>query len=394
MMENINHQEQFWKLVKSFKFESLENKSLNDDEIKFLDGLQLFTASESKKAINVLKELYMNSECTKVKENASKLLFQLLYSLGDWKEIKNLGLDNLEEIELSYRRFAKKYCNLTDRTYSFSSESCILPLSFSITGAPTVEVKLNGVKKLFWVDTGAITSVLSSETASICNLKEEYSEIIEVTASTSQKIETKVGVMNELIVGNFAIKLQPAVIIDTEHLTLKNPATSEVVKIDGIIGWDMLQLMDIELNYDKKYIKINKPIKKSIGINEKNIFFDAYLIVKIFTDDNKPLYFGVDTGAAHTSVSENFFEKVNISEVRTKKSIVGGVGGFVEVEKKIVDEFSFKIVNYSFSLKNIVSTTLQPCAFFELDGIIGSDLIQNRSMRIDFENGLLEIDKG
>lgn len=119
-----------------------------------------------------------------------------------------------------------------------------------------IEAKINGVKGLFILDTGASNTCVGIDKSSVFHLEFEPSDIKAAGAGATQ-METYVSKKNRLQIGPWKNKKQEIVLIDLQHV---NTALEEhnARTVDGIIGADVLKKGKAILDYPGKklYLKV------------------------------------------------------------------------------------------------------------------------------------------
>jgi len=119
-----------------------------------------------------------------------------------------------------------------------------------------IEAKINGVKGLFILDTGASNTCVGIDRSSIFELDFEVSDVKAAGAGATH-METYVSTKNHLQIGPWKNKKQEIVLFDLQHV---NQALKEhnARTVDGIIGADVLKKAKAIIDYSKKrvYLKI------------------------------------------------------------------------------------------------------------------------------------------
>jgi len=381
----------FWTEIKKFNYEILSKEELLDDQDTFLQAIRSIDTGNKERSVELLTNLYRESNCQETINHSARLLFQQLFWDDRFDKIKSLELDTMEAIEESYRKIAVSLEQNNDRNITFSDDSYKNKLKFSVTGSPIVAVEINGIKKEFWLDTGALLSVLSQESADLCQVRIDSSDEVTATSSTGEDMNTKLGWVDNTSIGNLTVEKTPFIILPTENLTFADPSIDGIIKIDGIIGWDLIKYMNLKLDYKNAEYEIMKP--EDEDVSNRNIIMDGYVIVRISCENDTPLYFGADTGASSTSFSEPIFGKIKLDEVKKETKRVGGVTGFKEVEQKIIPKLKLKINKTEIELSDVSNTLHKPCDFFEIDGVVGSDILRDGCLRLDYRNGIFEVTK-
>ena len=117
-----------------------------------------------------------------------------------------------------------------------------------------IECKVNSVTGKFIIDTGASNSCINYFSASKFNV--EFKKSNEKASSATNEInETYFSKNNKLKIGDFQKKHFDLVLFDMTFInnSLKEKGVSDV---DGIIGNDILNELNVCINYKKKEIRL------------------------------------------------------------------------------------------------------------------------------------------
>lgn len=376
------------KLLKTFNFDAIEVSDLNQAQKNFYEAVKAISSCSHETAVMLLDDLCESCPDQTLKNYASNLLFQQLFWNDEFDRIQALALNDCDAIDASYRLIARKLVDPANKVLNYLKDKQSIDLKLSISGSPIVDLVINGVKKSFWLDTGALMSAVSSQTADLCNIDLESGDLA-LDTSTDMQLTSKLGKIHHLSVANMTLENIYTIVLPTKALTISDSALAEDIKIDGIIGWDIIKHMDLTIDYKNMTVDISKPtLKPSL---EKNIIMDGYVLVKMEALHKTPLYFGLDTGANRTSFSDPFLEKMNIETVNTKTGRVAGIGGFKNVDQKSLPEIEFIIKNKTFKVTDVTNLAFTPCDFFDVDGLLASDIAQKGKMHIDFTNRFFDI---
>ena len=366
---------------KTFDFSGIESGENN----RFGTALQLITEGEDLLAIDQLKHLYTTTLDSSIKSEAAKLLFDLYFARSDWDQIESQGLLEEPHIEKSNRLIAKA-CTMSEPViFSFSEKPIHIPMKPSLTGCPTIEVLINGKKKFFWLDTGAGMTVVSESLANECHINPLKEKDMGVANSTDQHLNTDLAFIDSIEVKDLSIRNQSALVLADNLLQIQIPDTKEIMVIDGIIGWDVIQHLHLEIDYKQKQVLIEKPTPKEN--KDKNLFFCGAPIVKVIAENGAPLYFGLDTGANKSHFGEPLLSKVDNLMVENRIMHAGGLGDVKEREIKSIKSLSLQVDSkQNLTLKNVRMMLSDFCTFFSLDGVLGSDIAKDGRMILDYQN--------
>ena len=373
--------------LEKFDFAMVE---INDEQKKFVSALKLITDGKESLGAERLKNLYCESQDPSLRSSCAKILFELYFTKSEWKQLETLGLLDDHSIDQSNRLIAKACSQYETTSFSFLKEQICVPMKLSSSGSPTIDIMINGNKKCFWLDTGAGMTVISSSLVKDCDINIQKIEELEVGNSTNQNFSTDLAIIDSIVIQSLTILNQPTLVLANELLMIQNPKTKEIMKIDGIIGWDIIQHIFLEIDYARKQVIIQKPVRKE-GL-ENNLFFCGYPIIKVKGKNQVPLYFGLDTGANKTHFGQPLLSKVDDLKIEKRMILSGGVGS---VKERELDSIASLIVylnrNQSISLQNVREMLTDLATFFKLDGVFGSDIAKDGRLVIDYTNRKVEL---
>ncbi len=136
-----------------------------------------------------------------------------------------------------------------------------IKLKKTVTNHFEIKLKINKIKGLFILDTGASNSCVGFEEIETFDLSTEESEHKASGAGPSE-IDTLISKKNNFAIGKFTLKKHPLILLDLSHIN------SALVKqkakpVQGIIGADILHKGKAIIDYNKKYLYLlHKKIKK------------------------------------------------------------------------------------------------------------------------------------
>ncbi|SRR6056297_606355 len=136
-------------------------------------------------------------------------------------------------------------------------------LKFTATNHFTVKAKINGVKGIFILDTGASNTCVGFDKLEYFKLTSKVSDIKAAGAGATD-METHISSKNKIEIGKWKSKKLKIVLFDLTHVNQALEAHS-VPKVDGIIGADVLKQTKAIIDYDSNYVYLSskKAKKKS-----------------------------------------------------------------------------------------------------------------------------------
>lgn len=366
--------------IETFYFQNLE---LNGEELAFVKALDFIIAGEESSAIDYLRNLWRNSNDDLIRSSSAQILFDLYFNEMEWNQIKKLGLLDEQCIDETNRTIAKQCSQVEKTKFSFSKDYICIPMKPSKTGSPTIEVTINGIKKWFWLDTGAGMTVISSSLAEACKIIKIPESDIQVGNSSDQNLNSDFAFVDLFEIEELKIENHPTLVIADNLLTMELPDGR--MTIDGFIGWDIIHHFVLELDYLKHQVIIHK--HKIIADIEHNIFFCGYPIIKVKSENQIPLYFGLDTGANKTNFGQSLLLKLDNLQEQQRLIQHGGVGGVNEKYVKSIENLHLYFsTNQVIQFEKLNQGLSEYATFFKLDGVFGIDITKGKRLVIDYPN--------
>ena len=149
--------------------------------------------------------------------------------------------------------------NLKD--FLFEQGYIRIKLKKTVTNHFEIKLKINKIKGLFILDTGASNSCVGFDEIETFNLSTEESEHKASGAGPSE-IDTLISKKNNFAIGKFTLKKHPLILLDLSHIN--NALVKQKAKpVQGIIGADILHKGKAIIDYNKKYLYLlyKKPKK-------------------------------------------------------------------------------------------------------------------------------------
>lgn len=375
-------------------WEAMQNLALVDtalyastEQREFSRGLRAILNGDTQRAKKIFDRLSHSFTDSLIVENSRQILGSLLFADSDWRAL--FALDSSargrEATDNTTRVLVHAFRNAPGEEYHFTADSCQTPLSVSKSGSPVVTVEINGVRKNFWIDTGAGLSVISSDVAEECGISPRSSQKTTAGTATSKRVNIHPALIDSLKIGELTIRHHPAIIIDKKDLEFKLLGFIRIMKIDGIIGWNAIKHLTLTLDYSRKIAIFKKPIRKISP--SRNFFWLGYPLVLMKSGQGVPLCFGLDTGARRSSITRNIFNKITVAGVESRNEKIGGAGGFEKITVDEIPEMTIYLNSTRLRFENIKTLPPPGAVFFTPDGVLGSDVLKNSIVIIDYPNG-------
>jgi len=383
----------YWEAMQNLDFSDSLAYADSSQERQFSDALQLMISGDYDSAETRLEHLVENSSDSLFLKHAGTLLSGIYVLSYNWEAMIKLdqqlsgGLDDMNTISM-----VKAWVTQNPEKVHYPQDPLIIPSKKSISGTPMISVWVNGVEQTFWVDTGAQFTVLSSDIAERCGVKPLVEKTSTVGTATDQNIELWPGMIEEMKMGDLVFENHPVFIIAKEDLEFRILKIIKILKIDGILGWNAIQKLSLEINNVEHSIHIQKPEKRESGM--RNFHYLTQPFVTVQDTMGVPLEFFLDTGANKTSVYAPAFANFDTTHAKHSTAFVGGAGGSQKVKQLQLAKQSLVFGKTRIDFPEIqgASPLGDPeDGFMVFDGIIGSDVTATGILTLDFQNGWCEL---
>ena len=288
--------------------------------------------------------------------------------------------------------WAVAFKNVPPKTISFRTSSVMMPMSVSPVGTPLVAVRIGGKEYNFWLDTGSSMTMLASDVARDLNVVPLVPDTLEIVTSTG-RVKAHPALLPMLQIGTLVIRNAPTMIVDESLMQMREPKLVDLslkVKIDGIIGFDIIRQLDIEVDYGETSLRVRNPAT-SRRESERNMFWVGLPIVRLTSDDGVPLHFGLDTGAQQTFVTETMLDKLQLQAARVESRRVGGLGGEISLRAPVLQDVRLFVRGFPILFRSAVVRAPVYQVLASLDGVLGGDVWNSGIVRIDMTNGIFAV---
>jgi len=292
----------------------------------------------------------------------------------------------------SIELWADAYRNIPAKKFIFHSGSARLPMSVSAVGTPLIPVRIGNKTYNFWLDTGSSLTMLASDVALELNIKPLVPDTLEIVTSTG-RVRANPSLVPELQIGQLVVQNAPAMIVKETMMQMREPRPidqSPRVQIDGIIGFDIIRQLDLEVDYGDNILRLRNPAA-SRPDPERNMFWVGLPVVRLMSTDGIPLHFGLDTGAQLTFVTETLLDKLQLEAARIESRRVGGLGGEISLRAPVLPDLKVLVRGFPILFKGAVVRAPVYQVLASLDGVLGGDVWNSGIVRIDMTNGVFAI---
>jgi gag-polyprotein putative aspartyl protease len=392
----------FWDAMTRLDPDYVVRHSVGLDEKAFANALRMVMAGDADNAELLLDSLQRHSADSTVKSASHILLTAMLQYQGKWQELAELAGDRPAEKDTSevdragVEVWAGAFRSIPRREIVFPARPVVVPLTLSVAGTPVIAVEINGRLKHFWLDTGSSMSIVSSDVAAECGMNALVRDTLEVATATGRVAALPAGIQR-LNIGGLSISNSTAMIVSSGLMEVRvgdasNPTSR--VKIDGIVGFDIISRVNVEIDYASNVVRFSRPRRAEPGRGEeRNFFWVGTPIVRAAGPGGVPLHFGLDTGAQETYATEAMLDRVRVRTFVGERKQVAGFGGLREFRGRFISELRLGLRGKTLLLQKLLVFVPALGSFASLDGVLGSDVGRAGVVRIDAVNGIFGIEE-
>jgi len=248
-------------------------------------------------------------------------------------------------------------------------------------GWAVVTVKINGHDINLMVDTGAGITVINETTANKCGVirVNTVDKALEAQDANSNKIVLPTAMIDEISIGTSVFSNKICMVIPDNALDFGT------AKINGTIGWELINKLKWVFNFKEKKVFVSKPKPENVC---KNMSYDAFPMVRVEIN-NKQMYMGLDTGANATMFGKSMINNINVSNMAKSSIKVGAAGGYNDFDTFIIPDIKIKVGEGTAHLKKLYLLTdseKSKSGFFITPGIIGMDIAQQGVLTLNYFN--------
>lgn len=386
----------FWHAVNDINFAAAATLAENDEQRALADALSEMALGHA--AAAEITAIHLLDARDSLVRRAARITYgALLSARADWRGLTELARRSAETEALPDEAGVAVWASAfvdTHTTSEFIDSSVTLPLLRTPSGAPVIEVRVNGVRKHFWLDTGSSLTIVSSSVATERNIAPIGSDTLEFLTAVG-RLPARPAVITSLTVGGLRVTNAPAMIVSQDALFLRTGDPSgrrDDIAIDGIIGFDTIRQLDLTIDDPNARVIIRRPASRPYdAIGARNLIWFGLPIVSAVTDRGAIVHLSLDTGAEETYATVGFTRKTNLRPINVERRVVHGFGGSIPQRGFMIPDARLIVGAIRLRIERLFLYDAQYPTIFTLDGTLGADASRDLVMRIDMANGRFEI---
>ncbi len=390
--------QEFWTDISVLDVPGAEKNAKSMDQLTFTLALRELMASEPERAAVAFSALHLSARDEVVRSRARIGLTMALSWYSDWQALSRIGFnpdtipaaDSMAS-QAGVERWAHALQAMPLPSIDVPDLPVTVPLRRSSLGTPVVTVRVNGHPHEFWLDTGASMTLLSVAVANEAGVGLASNDTLALGVIAGH-IPARAVYVDSLAFGPVNARGITAALVSSSALRLDHRVVNGQVRpiqIDGVIGTDLLRHLDLELDAGAGTMTIRKP--KLDRHAKRNLYWVGYPVVRLVTNDGRPVLFGLDTGAEGTFVTTALLRKLPDTPMAMRRRIISGFGDDEIKTEWVARKVSLSDGDYAIVMGNIPVVPERRWTFVTFDGVIGSDVALSSRMHLDFLNGVFDV---
>jgi hypothetical protein len=237
-------------------------------------------------------------------------------------------------------------------------------------------------------------SILASDVAAETGVLALSLDTLEIATATG-RVPAQPASIGRMQVGDLAIEHATAMIVSDALLQVRlgeGPGPGTSVKIDGVIGFDIISRLNLRIDYVNRTVTLMKPAGAVARPQERNLFWIGTPVVRVLTPKGVALHFNLDTGAEETYVTDALPGRAKVRTFSGERRLVGGFAGLEITHGRFIDELRVASAGQALVFRKLLIFAPDISAFVRLDGVLGSDVGRAGVVRIDATNGLFRLE--
>jgi hypothetical protein len=373
----------------------------------FLQAAGMFLSREYAAAAATAGSLRHTASERVVRAYAQDLQLNSLYAQGLWRECVDAAPDpaamaagdTTSLADPDMYPFLLGWAQAPPESCLWQSDRIVLPLKKNSAHHALVPVDVNGVRKWFVVDTGAAVTVISNKVARQTGVRPLGKDRGSLGTATDIEVQAVPATIADLRLGDLVFKNHRVFYMNQKDLEFKL-LFIPLVRIEGILGWNAIAQMHLELDFEAEQATITRPTEQPTNRAREIAWVgEEGPLVQLQSKDGTGLWFFLDTGANATDLNSDITSKLDLAPANERTSIRGGAGGMRKVTESQVPDFTLLLDGYSYTFDRLSLRQREretgphgyPESWACVDGVLGMDIISRGRVIIDAAAGRFDV---
>ena len=160
----------------------------------------------------------------------------------------------------------------------------------------------------------------------------------------------------------------------------------DLLRFDGILGWDLLRTMDFELDTIAGQMKVQK---NRFRLDRPNLIPCSFPTLLLRETDGSVSLFGIDTGARQGWLGEGYIRRRGLQVLNSMRVVGFGVHGREEFETQIAKSVTLHLDRARITMEGCMSALVDILPDITYDGVLGNEVFAGRRIRFVNSAGMV-----
>ena len=160
----------------------------------------------------------------------------------------------------------------------------------------------------------------------------------------------------------------------------------DLLRFDGILGWDLLRTMDFELDTIAGQMKVQK---NRFRLDRPNLIPCSFPTLLLRETDESVSLFGIDTGARQGWLGEGYIRRRGLQVLNSMRVVGFGVHGREEFETQIAKSVTLHLDRARITMEGCMSALVDILPDITYDGVLGNEVFAGRRIRFVNSAGMV-----
>ena len=312
----------------------------------------------------------------------------VLFRMGDYGEsISYLEAGDVGPEADRRRAFARLAGELPYFRTQVGALATELPL---VKGSlPELICSIGDKRRTFALDSGTTMTTLSQSLAE----ELQVTPILPVGMTTHDNGQTypvSVGVLRNFALGDVQLGSIPVLVVEDHRLTMRDLFGGADRTLGGVVGMDLLSIFRMTLDLERESVVLEVPRGLSEEDSVRCLWLREGWVVPV-TIEGRHLWFILDTGASHSSLTEEGLEALPDGDRRATSSYrrVRSAGGST-VSVRSLTNLVVHVAGNRFSGVELPLVPRNTSGLFPIHGVLGANLLL--LCRLTLDGGRLRLE--
>lgn len=246
----------------------------------------------------------------------------------------------------------------------------------NLFGLYEISVWINEKRFNFIIDSGAQISGIRRRCLEQLHLQTIQGKL-EIGSVGAKKMMLEAVMASSVDIGGISWQHVPLVILEQQQFSMPF-FHHDLLRFDGILGWDLLSQIDFEMDTIAGRFKV---FPNRFRLDHPNLLSCSFPAVLVRNEKNEVSLFGIDSGAKQSWLGEAYVREKGLQIVSEAKVIGFGVHGKEEMQTPIIDSLILRLDRASIELRGSITAFVEIFPGCPFDGIFGNEIFAGRRIR-------------